>query len=262
VTVPRRFAIGGALAVDRIGYGAMRLTGQPGNFGPWPDWEGGKALLRLAVALGVGFVDTARSYGPGWNEKLVGEAFADGPRPVIATKGGADKGPDGKVFFDGRPETLAAQVDAALVALRVERIDLFQLHRVDPAVPIEDSVGALARACEAGKIAHVGVSNVDRDQLSRALAVTPIASVQNRYNMGEPDAEAEAIVDLTAAAGIAFLPYGPLGGDPMAYGKRLPPREAIAWLLRRSPNIVVIPGTTSPAHLRENLSAWELVETA
>jgi aryl-alcohol dehydrogenase-like predicted oxidoreductase len=248
------FAIGGDLIVPRIGFGAMRLTGQPGNFGPYADWGGGKALLQRAVELGVRFFDTARSYGPGHNETLIAEAlhpYAAGV--VIATKGGVDKRSPTEIVVDGSPETLTRQIDEALVRLRLDRIDLFQLHRPDPHVPIEQSVAALEAARQAGKIRHIGLSNVDRETLDRALAVAPIASVENRLNRDERGSE--ALLDYTATKGIAFIPYGPLGAHPMQRGASLPAVEALRWLLDRAPNIVVIPGTTSIAHLEENLTA-------
>lgn len=248
------FAIGGDLMVPRLGFGAMRLTGQPGNFGPYPDWAGGKALLRRAVELGVRFFDTALAYGPGHNEALIADAlhpYADGI--VVATKGGIDKLSPTQLVRDASPATLARQVDEALVRLRTGRIDLFQLHWIDPAVPVEDSVGALEAARRAGKIRHIGLSNIDRETLDRALAVAPIASVQNRLNTEERGSE--ALVDYTAAKGIAFIPYGPLGAHPMRQGARLDPAAALRWLLARAPNIIVIPGTTSIAHLEENVRA-------
>ena len=251
------FALGGEITVNRLGFGAMRLTGQPGNFGPYKDWQGGLELLRRAAELGVDFFDSARSYGPIWADRLLGEAFGGSKNVVIATKGGIDKPEPGRILVDGSPKALATEIDEALVNLRVERIDLFQLHRVDPKVPVEASVAALERAREAGKIRLIGLSNVDREQLDRALEVAPIASVQNRFNQAEQkDAE---LVDYTNSRGIAFIPYGPLGAHPMKRGAVLPPREALAWLLERSPNIVVIPGTTSIGHLEENVAAWELL---
>jgi aryl-alcohol dehydrogenase-like predicted oxidoreductase len=248
------YAIGGDLVVPRLGFGAMRLTGQPGNFGPYADWEGGIALLRRAAALGIRFFDTARAYGPGHNEALIAEAlhpYADGI--VVATKGGIDKLSPTQLVRDASPATLARQIDEARARLRMERIDLFQLHWVDPAVPIEASVGALEAARQAGRIRHIGLSNVTREELDRALAVAPIASIQNRLNSEER--ESEALVDYTASKGIAFIPYGPLGAHPMQRGARLDPAAALRWLLARSPNIVVIPGTTSLAHLEENVRA-------
>ena len=254
--ISKTYALGGDHDVNRLGYGAMRLTGQPGNFGPFPDWDGGMAVLRRAADLGVTVFDSARAYGPEYADRIVGEALAD--RDVlIATKGGVDKPAPGRIVVDGSRDTLLRQIDRALVNLRRDRIDLFQLHRVDPNVPIEQSVAALAEARADGRIAHIGLSNITRDQLERALGVAPTASVQNRFNMAETgDAD---LVDETAERGIAFIPYGPLGANPMQPGAKLAPGEALAWLLRRSPNIIVIPGTTSIAHLEENWSAWELL---
>jgi aryl-alcohol dehydrogenase-like predicted oxidoreductase len=252
-TVSPTFILGTEITVHRLGYGAMRLTGQPGNYGRYADWEGGKALLRRAAEIGVDFIDTARSYGPGFNEELIAEALHPYAGVTIATKGGVDKGDGGRIIVDGSPKTLLRQVDDALARLKAERIDLFQLHRVDPEVPIEDSVGALETARRAGKIRLIGLSNVDRDQLDRALAVAPIASVQNRLN--EAERSDEALVEYTAQRGIAFVSYGPLGAHPMQQGAALPAEQALAWLLKRSPNIIVIPGTTSIAHLEANMHA-------
>jgi len=250
------FDLGGELTVSRIGYGALRLTGQPGNFGPYSDWEGGKALLRRAVERGVNFIDTALAYGPGHNEAIIAAALHPYPPGlVIATKGGVDKGADGNVIVDGTPATLARQIDQALVRLKRDRIDLFQLHRVDPGVPIEDSVGAIETARRAGKVRMIGLSNVSRAELDKARAVASIASVQNRFNQAEQDDG--ALVDYTVGLGIAYLPYGPLGAHPMRPGATLPARAALAWLLNRAPNIIVIPGTTSVAHLEENLRAGQ-----
>ncbi|GAB5468547.1 MAG: aldo/keto reductase [Rhodospirillales bacterium] len=253
----RTFRLGGDLEVNRLGFGAMRLTGQPGNFGPYPDWQGGLALLRRARALGVDFFDSAWAYGPEQADRLLGEAL-EGQPALLATKGGVDKPEAGRIVVDGSRETLLRQIDRALVNLRRPRIDLFQLHRVDPETPLEVSVAALAEAQADGRIGHIGLSNVTREELTRALAVAPVASVQNRFNSAER--AAEDLVDFTAARGIAFIPYGPLGAHPLRPGAALPAREALAWLLRRSPNILVIPGTTNPAHLEENWQAWAEVE--
>ncbi len=250
------FTIGNDLTVNRLGYGAMRLTGQPGNFGPYPAWDQGIALLRRAADLGVTFFDSAWAYGPEFADRIVGEAL-EGRDVVLATKGGVDKPEPGRIVTDGSRDALLRQVDRALVNLRRERIDLFQLHRVDPEVPIETSVAALAEARADGRIGHIGLSNVTRAQLDRARAVAPIASVQNRFNMAE--SEAQALVDYTAENGIAFIPYGPLGANPMKQGATLAPREALAWLLKNSPNVIVIPGTTSIEHLEENWAAWDAV---
>lgn len=254
----RTFNLGGELPVNRLGYGAMRLTGQPGNFGPYPNWDQGKALLQRAVELGVNFFDSARAYGPEWADKIIADAlhpYADSV--VIATKGGVDKFAPDQIVADGSAATLTRQIDAALVNLKVDQIDLFQLHRIDPNVAIEESVGAIEAARQAGKVRLIGLSNVDRENLDRALAVAPIASVQNRFNQAEK-AQSD-LVDYTAERDIAFIPYGPLGAHPMKQGAALPAQEALAWLLRRSPNIVVIPGTTSIQHLEENVAAWDLV---
>lgn len=253
---PRTFTIGNDLNVNRLGYGAMRLTGQPGNFGPYEDWDGGLKLLRHAASLGVNFFDSAWSYGPETADRIVGEALED-RNVVIATKGGVDKPEPDQIVVDGSRDALLRQIDKALINLRRDKIDLFQLHRVDPNTPIETSVAALAEAQADGRIGHIGLSNIKREDLDRALAVAPIASVQNRFNMAENGAQ--DLVDFTAERGIAFIPYGPLGANPMKPGAKLDPVEALAWLLTRSPNIIVIPGTTSIAHLEENLRVWDRV---
>ncbi|MBO6637516.1 MAG: aldo/keto reductase [Roseitalea sp.] len=255
-TINRTYRIGGDLEVGRIGFGAMRLTGQPGNFGPYEDWEAGIALLHAAADAGVTFFDSARAYGPLAADRIIGEALA-GRKVALATKGGVDKPPPGHITVDGSRDTLLRQIDEALVNLRRERIDLFQLHRVDPETPIEVSVAALEEARADGRIAHIGLSNVTRNELDQALGIAPIASVQNRFNMDETGDD--GLVDYTAQKGIAFIPYGPLGANPMQRGARLAPREALAWLVKRSPNIIAIPGTTSIDHMRENMMAWDLV---
>lgn len=254
--IPRTFAIGGDMEVNRIGFGAMRLTGRPGNFGPYEDWEAGVALLSRAYDKGVTFFDSARSYGPEWSDRILGEALG-ATEAVLATKGGVDKPAPDRIVVDGSPETLRRQVEDALRNLRRDRIDLFQLHRVDPETPVEVSVRALSLMRDEGLIRHIGLSNVDHEQLVQAMGVAPIASVQNRFNAAERGAE--AMVDFTAEHGIAFIPYGPLGAHPMQAGAKLDPQAALGWLLRRSPNIVVIPGTTNPGHLDANVAAWSAV---
>ena len=253
----RTYALGGELEIHRLGYGAMRLTGQPGNYGPYEDWDGGIALLRRGAELGIDFFDSAWSYGPETADRIVGEALGDRP-VVLATKGGVDKPAPGRIVVDGSRDTLHRQIDGALKNFRRDQIDLFQLHRVDPATPIETSIEALAEAKADGRVRHIGISNVSRADLDRALTVAPIASVQNRFNMAE-QGEAD-LVAYTAERGIAFIPYGPLGANPMQRGARLEPTEALAWLLSQSPNVVVIPGTTSIAHLEENVSAWSRIQ--
>lgn len=254
------FLLGGEWPVSRVGYGAMRLCAQPGNFGRYPDWEGGKRLLRRAVELGVNFIDTAHAYGPSCNEELIGEALAPYPPGVIiATKGGVEKTAADKVFPDGRPENLRRRCEESLRLLRTERIDLYQLHRPDPNVPFAESVGALAELRREGKIRLVGLSNVTLAQIEEARTIVPIASVQNRYNLAERGDD--PAVDYCAANGIAYLPWGPLAAKPFAPEAplaKLGTARALAWLLRRAPNIIVIPGTTSLAHLAENVAASEV----
>jgi len=271
---PSTFPIGGDLNVHRLGYGAMRLCAQPGNFGRYPDWEGGKRLLRRAVDLGVNFIDTAYAYGPGHNEELIGEALAPYPRGlVIATKGGVEKTAADRVFPDGHPETLYRRCDESLKRLKVERIDLYQWHRPDPEVPLAESIGALAELRFEGKIRHLGLSNVSLLQLKAARAIVPIVSVQNRYNFNERGDD--EVLDYCTANGIAYLPWGPLAAKPFSPEAPLasedsvlaqvasrvgatPGQVALAWLLQRAPNIIAIPGTTSLEHLEENVAASRL----
>ncbi|MEI9894096.1 MAG: aldo/keto reductase [Chthoniobacter sp.] len=242
-----------------------------GNFGPYPDWEAGKRLLRRAVELGVDFIDTAHPYGPGWNEELIADALAPYPDGVIVTtKGGVEKTGPGQVFSDGSAASLRRFCEGSLRRLKLERIALYQLHRPDPAVPFAESVGALAELRAQGKIRHVGLSNVTLAQIEEARGIVPIASVQNRYNLLER--EDDPVLDYCAQHGIAYLPWGPLAAKPFAPEAPLAQgsgslaevakdlgvtagQVALAWLLRRSPNIILIPGTTSIAHVEENIAA-------
>ena len=269
-----RFRFIDGTEIGRLGYGAMRLTGQPGNFGPYEAWDAGKKVLRHAVELGINFIDTARAYGPGWNERLIAEALHPYPEGLfIATKGGVVKKTANERYLDGSPDGLRRDCEESLKNLRVERIDLYQLHWVDPNVPLSDSVLGLTRLQQEGKIRLIGLSNITVEQLEEARSITPIASVQNRYSVGER--QADPMVDYCAREGIAFVPYGPLGADPMKRGAPLASAEgaladvgkhlgatttqvALSWLLHRAPNILPIPGTTSLAHLEENLAAAEL----
>ncbi len=257
--------------IRRLGYGAMRLTGQPGNFGPYEAWDAGKKLLRRAVELGINFIDTARAYGPGWNERLIAEALHPYPEGLfIATKGGVVKKTASERYLDGSPDGLRRDCEESLKNLRVERIDLYQLHWADPSVPLSESVLGLTRLQQEGKIRLIGLSNITVPQLEEARAITAIASVQNRYSVGER--QGDPMVDHCAREGIAFVPYGPLGADPMKRGAPLASAEgtladigkhlgatatqvALSWLLHRAPNILPIPGTTSIAHLEENLAS-------
>lgn len=257
----------GDLTVNRMGFGAMRLTG-PGVIGEPADPENSLAVLRRAVELGINFIDTAASYGPEINEHQVAQALHPYPDGlVIATKGGLHHERHGEWIRDGRPETLRMLCEASLQRLRVDRIDLYQLHSVDPAVPIEESVGALVDLQREGKIRHIGLSNVDARQLAQARRVATIVSVQNRYNL--VDRYSEGVLDVCERDGIAFLPWFPLGFGNLARGAgRLADvalsrgatqaQIALAWLLRRSPVMLPIPGTSSLEHLEENVAGAAL----
>jgi aryl-alcohol dehydrogenase-like predicted oxidoreductase len=253
----------GDLSVNRLGFGAMRITG-PGIWGPPADHDEAVQVLRRAVELGVDFIDTADSYGPEVSEELIAGALAPYPDGlVIATKGGFLRpGPD-NWRPEGHPEHLRAACEGSLARLGVEQIPLYQLHRPDPAVPLEDSVGELVALRDEGKIRHIGLSNVDANQLERAMALTPIVSVQNRYNPA--DRAAEPLVELAEARGFAFIPWAPVGGYRPGAGEGLATvakrlgvstvQVAIAWQLARSPQMLPIPGTSSVAHLEENVAA-------
>ncbi|MGF1493919.1 MAG: aldo/keto reductase [Microcoleaceae cyanobacterium] len=181
----KTFDLGGDLPVNRLGYGAMRLTGQPGNYGPYANWEAGKQLLRRAVELGVNFIDTAEAYGPGFNEEIIADALYPYPENlVIATKGGIYKPTPDNIQADARPESLRKGVEGSLHRLKLEQIDLYQLHRPDPKVPFAESVETLAQLQQAGKIRHIGLSNITLEQLQEAQQIVPIASVQNRFSTG------------------------------------------------------------------------------
>ena len=256
-------SIGDDLSVNRLGFGAMRITG-PGIWGPPADHDEAVQVLRRAVELGVDFIDTADSYGPEVSEELIAEALAPYPDGlVIATKGGFLRpGPD-KWRPEGHPEHLRAACEGSLARLRLEQIPLYQFHRPDPAVPLEDSVGELVALRDEGKIRHIGLSNVDSAQFERASALTPIVSVQNRYNPS--DRAAEPLVELAETQRFAFIPWAPVGGYRPGAGeglatvaKRLgasPVQVAIVWQLTRSPQMLPIPGTSSVAHLEENVAA-------
>lgn len=272
------FTIGNDLLVNRIGYGAMRLTGQPGNFGPYPEWEAGQQLLRRAVELGVNFIDTAAAYGPGFNEELIAAALYPYPENlVIATKRGIDKPAPDSIQANGRPENLRRGCEASLQRLKLERIELYQLHRPDPKIPFAESVGMLATLQQEGKIRHVGLSNVTISILEVARQITAIASVQNRFNITERSEG--AVLNYCTQHNIAFIPYGSLGAHPLKRGAPLadaegtlaeignrhgvkPNQIALSWLLHRYPNIILIPGTTTIEHLEANLAAAAIELTA
>jgi aryl-alcohol dehydrogenase-like predicted oxidoreductase len=244
-------AIGGELEVSRLGFGAMRVTG-PGIWGPPADRDEAIGVLRRAVELGVSFIDTADSYGPEVSEELIAEALRPYPEGlVIATKGGFTRTGPGRWIADGRPEHLRAACEGSLRRLRLDRIDLYQLHTIDSGVPLEESLGAIAEMQKEGKIRFVGVSNHSREELGRAERVVSVASVQNRYN--RDDRHSEDVLEACADRGIPFIPWAPIGG-----GSSSAPAEDLAWLLRHSPVMLPIPGTSSVAHLEENMRAAEL----
>ncbi|HVV13745.1 aldo/keto reductase [Amycolatopsis sp.] len=258
------FQLGGDLPVHRLGYGAMQLTGR-GVWGEPEDREGAKAVLRRAVELGVNLIDTADSYGPYVSEEIIREALYPYPDDlVIATKGGFVRtGPDKWVPL-GRPEYLRQEVEMSLRRLGLERIDLYQLHRIDPKVPVADQLGELAALQREGKIRHIGLSEVDESQIEEAAKTADIVSVQNLYNLTER--KHEAVLDYAERKGIAFIPWFPIATGKLAEPggtlehaakehKAAPAQLALAWLLRRSPVMLPIPGTRSVAHLEENVAA-------
>ena len=255
--------LGGDLEVRRLGFGAMRLTGE-GIWGPPKDRETAKGVLRRAVELGVDFIDTADSYGPAVSEEVIAEALHPYPGGlVIATKGGFTRSGPGEWNPDGRPEHLREACEGSLRRLRLERIDLYQFHTVDPDVPFEESVGTLVELRDEGKIGHIGLSNVDADHLARAREIVPIVSVQNRYSIEVRDSE--PVLEECEVHGIAFIPWYPLAAGNLAAGGTIariaeahdaaPSQVAIAWLLARSPLMLPIPGTSSVEHLEENVAA-------
>jgi pyridoxine 4-dehydrogenase len=259
--------IGGGPTIGRLGFGAMRITGR-GVWGPPPDEDQAIALLRRVVDNGVAFIDTADSYGPGVSETLIAKALYPYPAGlVIASKGGLTRSGPGDWDVDCRPEHLRQACTGSLRRLRLEQIDLYQLHSVDHRVPIEDSIGTLVDLQREGKIRYIGVSNVSAAELSRAQRVAQIVSVQNSYNIR--DRSSDRLVDVCADAGIAFIPFYPLAkgrlarlDSPLARiaarHNATPGQIALAWLLHRSPVMLPIPGTSSLAHLEENLGAMSI----
>lgn len=245
------FRIGGELEVGRLGYGAMRLLG-PGIVGPPADNENALRVLRRAVELGVTLIDTSDAYGPHLNELQIAEALHPYPVDlVIATKGGFLRPGPNQWTPDGRPEHLRAACEGSLQRLRLDRIDLYQLHTPDPKVPFAEQVGTLKELQDAGKIRLIGLSNVTAAQLAEARELVTVVSVQNRFH--ENDLSSEDVLEACESAGIAFLPW-----NPLAAGEAASPVDALVWLLRRSPVMLPIPGTSSVAHLEENLRAAEL----
>ncbi|HVF70888.1 MAG TPA: aldo/keto reductase [Chthoniobacterales bacterium] len=257
------FKIGGDLTVNRLGFGAMRITGE-GIWG-WPkDRDAAIKVLKRTVALGVNLIDTADAYGPETSELLIAEALHPYPKGlVIATKGGNTRPGPNQWVPDGRPEYLKQCVDNSLKRLKLDRIDLWQLHRIDSKVPMEDSLGAIKEARDAGKIRHVGLSEVSPEEIARARKILPIVTVQNRYNFD--DRKWENTLGYCEKEGIGFMPWAPVGGvrglkaealEKIAKAKNATIYQvAIAWLLQRSAVMLPIPGTSSVAHLEENVAA-------
>jgi pyridoxine 4-dehydrogenase len=253
--------LGGDLTVNRLGFGAMRITGK-GIWGDPPDRNEARAVLRRAVELGVNFIDTADSYGPDVSEELIAEALYPYPEDlVIGTKGGLLRPGPGRWDPDGRPEHLREACEGSLRRLRLDQIPLYQFHRPDPAVPFEDSIGTLLALKDEGKIRHIGLSNVNEDQLRRAQAMTPIVSIQNRYNPA--DRKSDSLVDLCEQEEMVFLPWAPIQNldrspaliDIAERYDATVHQIALAWLLARSDTMLTIPGTGSVDHLEDNVTA-------
>jgi aryl-alcohol dehydrogenase-like predicted oxidoreductase len=260
--------VGGDLTVNRLGYGAMRITG-PGIWGEPPDREQAKAALRRAVELDVNFIDTADSYGPEVSEQLIADTLYPYPDDlVIATKGGLVRPGPGRWDPDGRPEHLREACEGSLRRLKLDQIALYQHHRPDPRVPYAESIGALAELKDQGKIRHIGVSNVSEEQLREAMRITPVVSVQNRYNLA--DRASDPIIDLCDDEMLVFLPWAPIQDSAQmvpvlaaARNHSVSPRQiALAWLLARSPQVLPIPGSGSPEHVAENIAAASIELTA
>jgi pyridoxine 4-dehydrogenase len=261
------FAIGGDLRVHRLGFGAMRITG-PGIWGPPDDPDEARRVLRRAVELGIDLIDTADSYGPEVSENLIAETLHPYPEGlVIATKGGLLRSGPGQWPRDGRPEHLREACEGSLRRLKLDRIDLYQLHSPDNKVPYEDSVGALKELQGEGKIKHIGISNVSLDELNQARGIVEVVTVQNHYNL--EDRRSEDVLEACEEANIGFIPWFPLDtgrlaepGGPMdriaTEHEATPAQIALAWLLARSPAMLPIPGTSSVEHLEENIEAAEI----
>jgi aryl-alcohol dehydrogenase-like predicted oxidoreductase len=258
-------SLGGEISVHRLGFGAMRLTGE-GIWGPPKDRKGAIAVLRRAVELDVNFIDTADSYGPHANEELIAEALFPYPAGlVVATKGGWNRPGPNQWTHDATPAHLRSAVEGSLKRLRLDRIEVYQLHTPDPVVSFEASMETLAQLRNEGKIRLIGLSNVTQEHIERARKIVPIVSVQNRYSFA--DREWDYVVDYCERNGIAFIPWFPLGAgrvagdvlDRIARAHQATPMQvAIAWLLRRSPHMLPIPGTSSVEHLEENVAAASL----
>ena len=268
--VTKTFKLGGVLEVNRLGFGAMRIVGE-GVWGEPKDPENSRKVLRRAVELGVNFIDTSDAYGPDVSERLIGEALSPYQQGVvIATKGGLTRQGPGKWLPLGRPDYLTQQVEMSLRLLKLERLDLWQLHRIDPQVPVEDSLGAIKKLQDEGKIAHVGLSEVKVPEIEQARKVVEIVSVQNKYNIG--DRAHEDVLEYCTREKIAFIPWFPVANGELARpGGKLDQAArqhgatvsqlSLAWLLHHSPVILPIPGTASLEHLEENVKAQDVTLT-
>jgi len=257
------FKLGNTLSINRVGYGAMQLTGT-GVFGDAPNRDNAIRVLQEAVAAGVNFIDTAEAYGPKFNESLIADALYPYKKGVvIATKGGFNRPGPGQWIPNGDPNHIRENIEGSLKRLKVDTIDLWQLHRIDANVPVEKTLAPVAEAVKAGKIRYVGLSEVDIKQIEQAEKIVPIVSVQNLYNLG--NRSWEEVVDYTAKRNIAFIPWFPLASGPEKLQDKIgaiakkhnatTAQIALAWLLKRSANILLIPGTSSVGHLHENIQA-------
>jgi aryl-alcohol dehydrogenase-like predicted oxidoreductase len=260
------YKLGNTLEINRLGYGAMQLTGH-GVFGEVEDRDNAKKVLQAAVKNGVNFIDTAEAYGPQLNESLIADAlqpYANGL--VIATKGGFDRPGPNKWVPNGNPDHIRKNIEGSLQRLKVDTIDLWQLHRIDPNVPLAETLAPVVEAVNAGKIKYVGLSEVNVEQIQQAQEILPIVSVQNLYNLG--NRQWESVLDYTTENNLAFIPWFPLASGPDTLADKInhiaekhnatTAQIALAWLLKRASNILLIPGTKSVAHLEENLKAGEI----
>lgn len=264
-TISLTYKIGG-LTINRVGYGGMQLTG-PGVWGDAPDRANAIKVLKTAVDSGVTFIDTADSYGPHTNESLIADALYPYAKDLlIATKGGFERTGPNQWSVNGHPDYIRKVIDGNLKRLKVAHIDLWQLHRIDPKIPVEETLGPVQDAVKEGKIRYVGLSEVGIKDIEKAETTVPIVSVQNLYNLGER--KWEELVDYTAGRNMAFIPWYPLASGPDRLKEKIdsiakkygaaPAGIALAWLLKRSPNILLIPGTSSVTHLKENMKASEI----
>jgi len=260
------FRLGDDLEINRLGYGAMQLTGF-GVFGEVEDRENAKQVLQAAVNGGVNFIDTAEAYGPKFNESLIADAldpYKSGL--VIATKGGFNRTGPNQWIPNGNPEYISQNIEGSLERLKVDTIDLWQLHRIDPKVPVEETLAPVVEAVKSGKIKHVGLSEVTIEQIEQVEKILPVVSVQNLYNLG--NRQWENVLDYTTQRGMAFIPWFPLASGPDSMSKKISniaakhnatiAQIALAWLLKRASNILLIPGTKSIKHLNENLKAGDI----